>query len=189
MIFDCFLFFQEIDILLIRLDYLYDLVDKFIIVEAGESFTGKKKEFIFEKNIKIFEKYIDKIFYYKINDRHKNYNSIIEFLTNKNSRVHSKIKFFMDNHNYYDKEKIHYILDSYHRECIHIPLSKICNDDDLIILSDLDEIPNRKIIKNIKDIKKPLVCKQNEFKYFLNLYSNNNWLGSTIIKYSDLMST
>ena len=43
-------------------------------------------------------------------------------------------------HNYYDKEKIHYILDSYHRECIHIPLSKICNDDDLIILSDLDEI-------------------------------------------------
>ena len=189
MIFDSFLFFQEIDILLIRLDYLYDLVDKFIIVEAGESFTGKKKEFIFEKNIKIFEKYIDKISYYKINDRHKNYNSIIEFLTNKNSRVHSKIKFFMDNHNYYDKQKIHYILDSYHRECIHIPLSKICNDDDLIILSDLDEIPNREINKNIKDIKKPSVCKQNEFKYFLNLYSNNNWLGSTIINYCDLKST
>jgi len=189
MIFDCFLFFQEIDILQIRLDYLYDLVDKFIIVEAGESFTGKKKEFIFEKNINIFEKYIDKIFYYKIYDRHKNYNSIIEFLTNKNSKVHSKIKFFIDNHNYYDKDKIHYILDSYHRECIHIPLSKICNDDDLIILSDLDEIPNRKVIKNVKDIKKPLVCKQNEFKYFLNLYSNNNWLGSTIINYYNLKST
>jgi len=189
MIFDCFLFFQEIDILLIRLDYLYDLVDKFIIVEAGESFAGKKKKFIFEKNKKIFEKYIDKIFYYKINDRHKNYNSIIEFLTKKNSRIHSKIKFFMDHHNYYEKDKIHHILDSYHRECIHIPLSKICNDDDLIILSDVDEIPNRKIIKNIKDIKKPLVCKQNEFKYFLNLYSNNNWLGSTIIKYYNLKST
>ena len=189
MIFDCFLFFQEIDILLIRLDYLYDLVDKFIIVEAAESFTGKKKEFIFEKNIKLFEKYIDKIHYHKINDRHKNYNSITEFLINKNERIYSKIKFFMHNHNYYDKGKIHYILDSYHRECIHIPLSKICNDDDLIILSDLDEIPNRKVIKNIKDIKKPLVCKQNEFKYFLNLYSNNNWLGSTINKYSDLKST
>ena len=189
MIFDCFLFFQEIDILLIRLDYLYDLVDKFIIVEAGESFTGKKKEFIFEKNIELFGKYIDKIHYHKINDRHKNYDSIIEFLTNKNAIAHSKIKLFMDNHNYYDKEKIYYILDSYHRECIHIPLSTICNDDDLIILSDLDEIPNRKIIKNIRDIKKPLVCKQNEFKYFLNLYSNNNWLGSTIIKYTDLKST
>ena len=184
MIFDCFLFF-EIDILLIRLDYLYDLVDKFIIVEAAESFTGKKRIY-FRKKYKAFEKYIDKIHYHKINDRHKNYNSITEFLINKNERIYSKIKFFMHNHNYYDKEKIHYILDSYHRECIHIPLSKICNDDDLIILSDLDEIPNRKVIKNIKDIKKPLVCKQNEFKYFLNLYSNNNWLGSTINKYSDL---
>ena len=189
MIFDCFLFFQEIDILLIRLDYLYDLVDKFIIVEAAESFTGKKKEFIFEKNIKLFEKYIDKIHYHKIDDRHKNYKSITEFLINKNEMIYSKIKFFMHNHDYYDKEKIHYILDSYHRECIHIPLSKICNDDDLIILSDLDEIPNRKIIKNIRDIKKPLVCKQNEFKYFLNLYSNNNWLGSTILKYTDLKAT
>ena len=42
------LFFQELEILLIRLEYLYKIVDKFIIVEARESFTGKKG-FIFEK--------------------------------------------------------------------------------------------------------------------------------------------
>ena len=88
MIFDCF-YFQEIDILLIRLDYLYDLVDKFIIVRLRKLYW-KKKEFIFEKNIKLFEKYIDKIHYHKINDRHKNYNSIIEFLINKNERSIAK---------------------------------------------------------------------------------------------------
>ena len=55
MIFDCFLFFQEIDILLIRLDYLYDLVDKFIIVEAAESFTGKKKGIYFRKKYKLLK--------------------------------------------------------------------------------------------------------------------------------------
>ena len=46
--------FQEIDILLIRLDYLYDLVDKFAIVEAGESFTGKKEGIYFRKKYKEF---------------------------------------------------------------------------------------------------------------------------------------
>ena len=42
MIIDCFLFFQELDILEIRLKYLYDFVDKFIIVEANESFQAIK---------------------------------------------------------------------------------------------------------------------------------------------------
>ena len=48
MIIDCFLFFRELRLLEIRLEYLYDLVDKFVIVEAIESFTGEYKGFIFE---------------------------------------------------------------------------------------------------------------------------------------------
>ena len=87
-------------------------------------------------------------------------------------------------HDYYDKQKLHYVLDTYHRECLHIPMSKICKNDDLIIISDLDEIPKDEILKNIGNFKKPLVCRQNEFKYYLNLYSNNKWNGSIIDRYS-----
>ena len=184
MIVDSFLFFQELEILLIRLEYLYKIVDKFIIVEAKESFTGKEKGFIFEKNIKLFEKYLDKIYYFKISDTHKSYESLIDFLSKKDQEIYKKIQSILLKHDYYDKQKLHYVLDTYHRECLHIPMSKICKNDDLIIISDLDEIPKDEILKNIGNFKKPLVCRQNEFKYYLNLYSNNKWKGSIIDRYS-----
>ena len=47
MIIDSFLFFQELDLLEIRLKYLYPIVDKFIIIEARQSFKGKAKDYIF----------------------------------------------------------------------------------------------------------------------------------------------
>ena len=99
MIIDCFLFFQELDILEIRLKYLYDFVDKFIIVEANESFAGNKKEFNFENNINLFKKYIDKIDYYKIKDRHKNYDLLMQYLKKKNDINLKKIRNFLKKHN------------------------------------------------------------------------------------------
>ena len=49
MIVDSFLFFQELDLLEIRLRYLYPFVDKFIIVESCQSFTGRRKNLILKK--------------------------------------------------------------------------------------------------------------------------------------------
>ena len=49
MLIDSFLFFQEYDLLEIRLKYLYDHVDLFIIVESLQSFNGQEKKFNFEK--------------------------------------------------------------------------------------------------------------------------------------------
>ena len=188
MIVDCFLFFQELNILEIRLEYLCDTVDKFIIVEASESFSGKKKEFLFEKNISRFEKYLDKIFYFKIRDQNKDYESLISNLDKEKDLIYKKIKVMLENHKHYNKKILPFVLDSYHRECLHIPMSMICRDNDYIILSDLDEIPNKYFIKSIKNkkYKFPIVMRQKEFKYFLNLYSNNNWQGSIIEKYKKL---
>ena len=69
-IFDSFLFFQELDLLEIRLKYLYPVVDKFIIVESNQSFTGKAKNYNFELNSQRYSKYLDKIIYHKIKDVH-----------------------------------------------------------------------------------------------------------------------
>ncbi|MBD74991.1 MAG: hypothetical protein CMM96_05870, partial [Rickettsiales bacterium] len=114
MIIDSFLFFQELKLLKVRLDYLYDVVDKFLIVEAGESFSGKKKEYIFEKNKRFFEKYTDKIIYFKIKDNHKNYKSLINYLNFKKEYIYENIKNFMESHNHYNKKEKHFFLDSYH---------------------------------------------------------------------------
>jgi beta-1,4-mannosyl-glycoprotein beta-1,4-N-acetylglucosaminyltransferase len=62
--FDCFLFFNELDLLEIRFNILNDIVDYFVIVEASQTFQGEQKEFIFEKNKKRFAKYEHKIVHF-----------------------------------------------------------------------------------------------------------------------------
>lgn len=68
MIYDCFPFFNELDILEIRLNTLYDTVDYFVITEANKTHTGKEKEYIFEKNRERFAKFLDKVIYIKVED-------------------------------------------------------------------------------------------------------------------------
>lgn len=51
-IYDCFLFFNELEILDVRLHELYDHVDKFVIVESVETFRGNPKPYILKKIVK-----------------------------------------------------------------------------------------------------------------------------------------
>ena len=60
---DCFLFYNEIDLLKIRLEELYDVVDYFILVEGTLTFTGNVKNMYFKDNINLFNKYLNKIIY------------------------------------------------------------------------------------------------------------------------------
>ena len=189
MIIDSFLFFQELDLLEIRLHYLYPVVDKFIIVEARQTFNGEIKEFNFEKNINRYLKYLDKISYYKINDVHYNYNNLIKFLSDSNNKEFKNIGKIIESHDYYDKDNISHLLDTYHRESIKLPLKNQCKKNDIVIFSDLDEIPKINLIYSLKNnsIKEfPIVLIQNEFQFFLNNYSHNNWRGSIISQFNFL---
>ena len=47
MIIDCFIFYNEIDLLKFRLEYLYNIVDYFVLVESTTTFAGNKKKIIF----------------------------------------------------------------------------------------------------------------------------------------------
>ena len=57
MVFDCFTFFNELDVLEIRLEELKGVVDYFVLLEAGETFTGKPKPFVFDQNKNRFSAY------------------------------------------------------------------------------------------------------------------------------------
>ncbi len=180
-IIDTFLFFQELDLLEIRLAYLDPFVDCFVIVEACQTFSGKPKKFVFEENVGRFSKYADKIVYKQIYDFHENFESVCKFLSSGDSAAHKKILDILQNHSHYPKTELHWVLDSYHRECIHFVTDKIAEDDDIIILSDLDEIPSQDFFDttNLHSIvQQPRVCQQKEFRYFLNYYKDSNWLGS-----------
>jgi len=62
-VYDCFTFFNEIEILKIRLHELYDKVDHFIIVESDRDFNGKSKPLHYKENQDLFAKFADKIIY------------------------------------------------------------------------------------------------------------------------------
>jgi hypothetical protein len=67
-IYDCFTFYNELELLEIRLKELYDHVDYFVIAEANQTFTNRSKDFTFEKNQERFTPWLDKIRYIKVED-------------------------------------------------------------------------------------------------------------------------
>ena len=67
-IYDCFNFFNELDILELRLNILYDYVDYFVIVESSVTHSGQPKPFYLEENKERFAKFWDKIIIFKVVD-------------------------------------------------------------------------------------------------------------------------
>ena len=67
-IYDCFTFYNEFDILELRLQEHWDYVDKFVIAEANTTHQGAPKEFLLEQNWDRFKPYADKIVHIKVDD-------------------------------------------------------------------------------------------------------------------------
>ena len=67
-IYDCFTFYNELDLLELRLAELYNKVDHFVIVESNQTFTNRSKPWNFELNADRFNNYMDKIIYVRVKD-------------------------------------------------------------------------------------------------------------------------
>ena len=68
MVYDCIPFFNELDILELRLGVLDKYVDKFIIEESTMTFSGEGKDLCFKANRDRFKKYLDRIVYVTVDD-------------------------------------------------------------------------------------------------------------------------
>ncbi len=71
MIYDCFTFFNELDLLELRLNTLNSVVDKFILVEASKTQALNDKPFYFEENKERFAPFLDKIVHVKVDEHPK----------------------------------------------------------------------------------------------------------------------
>ncbi len=67
-IYDCFTFYNELDLLEIRLKELYDHVDHFVLVEASRTFQNREKPYIYFENKKRYAQWNDKIIYVQVNN-------------------------------------------------------------------------------------------------------------------------
>ena len=68
MVYDCIPFFNEVDILLLRLNILNPYVDRFVIEESTVTFSGEPKELVFEKNKELFKEFLPKITHIVVDD-------------------------------------------------------------------------------------------------------------------------
>lgn len=67
-IYDSFLFYNELDILEIRLNELKNVVDYFILIESSVTHQGQSKPFIFDENKERFGEFLDRIIHIKVTD-------------------------------------------------------------------------------------------------------------------------
>ena len=62
MLIDCFIFYNELDLLNYRLNILYDQVDYFVIVESTKTHQGYDKKLYYNENTELFKNFEDKLF-------------------------------------------------------------------------------------------------------------------------------
>tara|TARA_B110000003_G_C16595272_1_gene513415 strand:- start:87 stop:980 length:894 start_codon:yes stop_codon:yes gene_type:complete len=171
-IFDCFMYFDEDTVLDVRLNYLNEYVDKFVIIEAEYNHKGEKREPKFD--IKKFESFKDKIIYLLVNQEVPGMYEINE-LDSNDKKIGKNIMNALKRENFQRNSILNGLADA--------------SDEDWIIISDLDEIPNLKD-NDIKKIKSPIVFfKQLMMYYKFNLILENyTWIGSKACRKKDLKS-
>jgi len=156
-VYDIFLFNGEIDLLEIRLNLLNDYVDYFVICESNQTHSGLQKELYFENNKNLFDKFIDKIIYNVIDPpSQKDLDEVINLYN-------------LDGHRTFQQ-------DAYEKDSIKKILNKLCFDDDIIIWSDLDEIPNPEVLSQLSSF-----YNSNEVYNFAqdNFQGYLNWIETT----------
>lgn len=152
MIYDCFTFFNEVDLLEIRMNILNEVVDRFVIVEATRTFSNQPKPLYFETNKDRFAGFVSKIIHLVVDD----YPEFETAWTNENHQ----------------------------RNCIERCL-RGCEDNDVILVSDLDEIPNPKAILQYCHESEIMAFEQLWCIYYLNhIYIRQPvWIGTKMLPY------
>jgi beta-1,4-mannosyl-glycoprotein beta-1,4-N-acetylglucosaminyltransferase len=117
MIVDGFTFYNELDMLKYRLETLYPVVDKFVLVESPLTHRGNPKKLYYQENKHLFEKYSDKI-------------------------IHLVDTDLLDN------PPTPWLNEGHQRNYIVKGLESL-RDDDIVLISDVDEIFDPEVIKNI----------------------------------------
>ena len=151
-IFDCFMYFNEDVVLDLRLNILDKYVDYFVIVESSFTHKGDKRQLQFDS--KKFEKFKNKIIYLVYDKRP---NNIKEILNDEDE----------------DNKSRKYIFNSILRENgqrdFILNGLEDANEEDLILISDVDEIPNLEELEISKINQKIIMFKQEMFYYKFNL--------------------
>ena len=171
-IFDCFMYFDEEVVLDLRLNTLNEYVDYFVIVESTFNHKGEKRELKF--NLKKFEKFEKKIIYLVYDKLPQK----IEAINAADTEGEKSRKYIYNA----------YLRENGQRNYIAEGLNN-AGQNDVILVSDVDEIPNLEKINFKKISEKIIFFRQDMFYYKFNLkLPNLIWTGTKACKKKDLLS-
>ena len=171
-IFDCFMYFDEDTILDLRLNVLDKYVDYFVIVESVFTHKGEKRKLKYDPSK--FGKFNNKIIYLVYEEVPKNVEQISE-----NDDEKEKSRKYILNAAYRENGQRNFILNGLRNT----------NNEDIILISDVDEIPNLENV-NFNEIKQKIILfNQDMFYYKFNLkLPNLVWTGTKACKMKYLKS-
>ena len=153
MIIDSFIFYNELELLYYRLNILYDKVDYFILTESTKTHKGADKPLYYNENKHVYKKFEDKIIHIITDELKSEPLSLNEVWLNENNQ----------------------------RNSIDKGIQQLnLNSNDLIIVSDIDEIPSPFIFDDLK-----ANCSLEQDFYYYNLHTKNKkkWHASKIVDY------
>ena len=166
------MYFDEDLLLDLRFNILNKYIKKFVITEATYTHNGTKKELRFDINK--FKKFKDKIDYIVVDKPPPNILNLIK----GESEGRRGEKLILNG----------MARDYFQREHLNKGITE-AEEEDLILISDLDEIPNLENLDFSKIGNKILLFEQKMFYYKLNLfYDNLTWLGSKATKKKNFLS-
>ena len=163
MVYDCFSFFNELDLLEIRLNVLKDVVDKFVLVEASSTHTGHPKPLFYSENKDRFAAFESKIIHIVIDD-------------------------FPAPPEHYTEQQVSWMRENFQRNAIMRGLAD-ANEDDLIVISDLDEIPRPEVLTRISAYEGVTALALEQFAYYLNFknYTHETITVTRALSYKNLV--
>jgi beta-1,4-mannosyl-glycoprotein beta-1,4-N-acetylglucosaminyltransferase len=159
-VFDCFPFFNELDLLEIRLHELSDVVDRFVLAESTVTFSGKPKPLLFAENRQRYAKFLDRIEHIVVDDTPAAVRSPWDRRMHQSNSLARGLKDM--------------------------------NGDDIVIFSDVDEIPRASAVRAAPEYlttRFDVLCFElRMYNYFVNYESEERWLrsGPRAIRYRNL---
>jgi beta-1,4-mannosyl-glycoprotein beta-1,4-N-acetylglucosaminyltransferase len=180
-IIDAVFFYDELDMLTFRLTELNEHVDQFIIMESGVDFMGNSKPLVFKENEHLFEEWKDKITYLSFNEL-SDYE--LDILTNTIKKNNLPVKDFVREFN---RDNIQLYLLTLLRNSL---LSSDLYMEDIVMISDIDEIPDLSKVSDIIDKIKfsPVLLRQKNFIWSTKFVSMNPRLGTICHQFTSLIT-
>ena len=172
-IIDCFMFYNELEMLAYRLHALHSVVDYFVIVEARQTFIGASKPLYFDENKHDarFLPYSDKIIH------------IVIDLPHTQGAMNMDIS---KNHQWTNE--------TFQRNCINRGIDELAsrlNDHDIIIVADLDEVPDPATLAKMKErrfsLNKVVAFEQDLYYYNLKCKHNAKWYSCKALTFRTYM--